>query len=372
MSGPLLGLRIVEMAGIGPGPFAAMMLADHGAEVIRIERPWSSSDPDAALGRSDASDPVMRSRVVLELDLKCPDDVVKLRALLGTADGLIEGFRPGVMERLGLGPDVLLADNPLLVYGRMTGWGQTGPMASVAGHDINYIAVAGVLGAMGRSGEPPVPPLNVVGDYGGGGMLLAFGMVAALLAVRNGGKGQVIDCAIADGSALLMAKMWGARARGGWREQRGSNLIDSGAPFYDAYETADGQFVAIGAIEAKFYALLRDRLGLADDPELDIRDDRSLWPRQKAKFAEAVRRRTRDELCEIFAGLDACVAPVLTLSECLQHPYHVARQTFLTVNGISQPAPAPRYSATPCSQPAEASRPRTNEWFEAQGIPLTN
>jgi alpha-methylacyl-CoA racemase len=372
MAGPLTGLRIVEMAGIGPGPFAAMMLADHGAEVIRIERPWSSSDSDAALGRSDASDPVMRSRVVLEFDLKAPDDLAKLRALVQTADGLIEGYRPGVMERLGLGPDVLLADNPSLIYGRMTGWGQTGPMAPVAGHDINYIALAGVLGAMGRAGAPPVPPLNLVGDYGGGGMLLAFGMVAALLAVRNGGKGQVIDCAIADGSALLMAKMWGARTRGGWQERRGSNLIDSGAPFYDAYETADGQFVAIGAIEAKFYTVLRDRLGVADDPELDIRDDRSLWPRQKAKLAAVVRRHTRAELCEIFDGFDACLSPVLTLSECLEHPQNVARGTFLTVNGVSQPAPAPRYSVTLCSQPMEACRPQTDEWLKAQGIPLPN
>jgi alpha-methylacyl-CoA racemase len=349
-----------------------MMLADHGAEVIRIERPWSPSDPKEPLARSDPRDPIMRSRVFIPLDLKSTGDIAKLRALLRKADGLIEGYRPGVMERLGLGPDVLLAENPALVYGRMTGWGQTGPSAQLAGHDINYIAAAGVLGTLGRAGAPPVPPLNLLGDYGGGGMLLAFGMVAALLAVRNGGKGQVIDCAITDGSALLMAKIWGALARGSWREQLGSNLVDSGAPCYDVYETADGQFVAIGAIEARFYTILRERLRIADDPELDIRDDRSLWPAQKAKLAAAVRRHSRAELCKIFEGSDACVSPVLTMTECLEHPHHVTRQTFITVNGVPQPAPAPRYSATPCSLPTEGLRPSVIEWFEAQGIEVQN
>jgi alpha-methylacyl-CoA racemase len=314
----------------------------------------------------------MRSRVMLELDLKSPAGVSSLRALLKTADGLIEGFRPGVMERLGLGPDVLLADNPALVFGRMTGWGQTGPLAPRAGHDINSIAVGGVLGAIGRAGDPPVPPLNLVGDYGGGGMMLAFGMVAALLAVRNGGKGQVIDCAISDGAALLMARMWGARDRGIWREQRGANIVDSGAPYYEVYETADGRFVAVGAIEERFYATLRRRLGLADDPQLDNRDDPSAWPEQKVKFAAAVRSHSRDELCAIFEDVDACVSPVLTLTECLEHPHHVARQTFVTVGGVPQPAPAPRYSATPCPQPSEASRPDAREWLEAQRIAAPN
>ncbi|MGK2911170.1 MAG: CaiB/BaiF CoA transferase family protein [Sphingobium sp.] len=367
MAGPLAGIRIVEIAGIGPGPFAGMMLADHGAEVIRIERPGTPHDP---------FDPLLRSRTTLTLDLKSPEDIARLRSLVSSAHGLIEGFRPGVMERLGLGPEVLLADNPALVYGRMTGWGQSGPLASRAGHDINYIAVSGTLGALGRAGEQPTPPINLVGDFGGGGMLLAFGIVSALLAVRNGAPGQVIDCAMSDGAALLMAMMWGFRGQGSWSEERGTNLLDTGAPYYDTFETADGQYVAIGAIEPQFYAILREKFGLSADPLLDSQDDRSLWPMQKVRIAEAVRAYTRDELCALFEGTDACVTPVLSMTESLAHPHNIARKTFITLNGYAQPAPAPRYSVMPCASPTAGTRPNSWGWTDAaarpKGTPSSN
>lgn len=342
MAGPLSGIRIIEMAGIGPGPFCGMMLADHGAEVIRVERPGSVTR---------ASDPLLRSRKSVVLDLKSPDDVARLRALCQSADGLIEGYRPGVMERLGLGPDVLLADNPKLVYGRMTGWGQDGPLSALAGHDINYIAISGVLGACGRAGSQPTAPLNLVGDFGGGGMLLAMGMVSALLGVRMGAPGQVVDCAMTDGSALLMSMMWGYRASGRWKDERGVNLFDSGAPFYDTYETADGRYVAIGSIEPQFYAGLRTALGIAADPLFDRQMDEDLWPRQKARLAEIFRARTRDEWCAALDGADICFSPVLEMTECTSDPHNVARGTFIEVGGVVQPAPAPRYSATPCAVP---------------------
>jgi alpha-methylacyl-CoA racemase len=347
------------MAGIGPGPFAGMMLADHGAEIIRIERPGTPLDP---------WDPLLRSRTRLALDLKNPDDVTRLRALLRTADGLIEGFRPGVMERLGLGPDVLLTDNPKLVFGRMTGWGQDGPLAPLAGHDINYISISGVLGMLGRAGEQPNPPINLVGDFGGGGMLLAFGMVSALLAVKGGADGQVVDCAMTEGAALLSSMMWGFRGNGSWREERGVNLLDTGAPYYDTYETADGDYVAIGSIEPQFYAILRDRLELAEDADLDVQDDPALWPAQKLKIATAVRRFTKGELCRRLDGTDACFTPILTMTEALSHPHNVARQTFVQVNGVDQPAPAPRYSGTPCAAPHAGVRPDVPAWFVEQGL----
>jgi len=342
MPGPLAGIRIVELAGIGPGPFCGMMLADHGAEVIRIDRPGTTLD---------SRDPLLRSRTALQLNLKSADDIAKLRDLLKTADGMIEGFRPGVIERLGLGPDVLLADNPKLVIGRMTGWGQDGPYAAAAGHDINYIALSGVLGALGRAGEKPTPPINLVGDFGGGAMMLAFGMVSALLAVKNGAPGQVIDCAMTDGSALLMSMMWGFRAQGIWDDARGTNLLDTGAPFYDTYETADGGFVAIGSIEGQFYALLRQALGLAADPLFDSQYDRAQWPAQKARLAEIFRSKTRDEWCASMEASDICFAPVLAWDEVADHPHNKARGTFIEVNGVMQPVPAPRYSATPCDPP---------------------
>ena len=342
MAGPLAGIRIVELAGIGPGPFAAMMLADHGAEVIRVDRPGAAHHPH---------DPLLRSRKSIVLDLKDPGDVAALRDLCRNADGLIEGYRPGVMERLGLGPDLLLADNPRLVYGRMTGWGQTGSRANAAGHDINYIALSGVLGALGRAGEKPTPPINLAGDFGGGGMMLAFGMVSALLAVRAGGQGQVIDCAMTDGSALLMAMIWGFRADGSWREARGVNLLDTGAPFYDTYETADGGFIALGAIEPQFYARFRARAGIDQDPEFDAQLDAALWSGQKAKLTALFKSRSRAEWCELLDCSDACFAPVLSMSEAIEHPANRERGSFVAVGGDMQPAPAPRYSHTPCDAP---------------------
>lgn len=345
MAGPLSGLRIIELEAIGPVPFAGMMLADHGAEVIRIERPGNSAS---------ASDPLLRSRRTIGLDLKNAGDVVRLVELCGSADALIEGFRPGVLERLGIGPDVLLGLNPRLVIGRMTGWGQDGPLAARAGHDVNYIGLSGTLGALGRAGDKPTPPINLVGDFGGGGMLLAFGIVAALLAVRSGAQGQVVDCAMTDGSALLMAMMWGFRAEGQWSEERGTNLLDTGAPFYDTYETADGRFMAVGAIEPQFYAELRRVLGIVDDSRFDAQMDPSRWPAQKEELARLFKARTRDEWVRLFDGLDACVTPILSMGEALEHPHNVARGTFTAPGGAAQPAPAPRYSSTPCALPAAA------------------
>ncbi|MDB5679476.1 CaiB/BaiF CoA-transferase family protein [Sphingomonas bacterium] len=335
MAAPLTGIRVVELAGIGPGPFCGMMLADHGAEVIRIDRPGATLNP---------RDPLLRGRAAMQLDLKSPGDIAKLRDLVKTADGLIEGFRPGVMERLGIGPDVLLGDNPKLVIGRMTGWGQDGPYAPAAGHDINYIALSGVLGAIGRAGEKPVPPINLIGDFGGGAMMLAFGMVSGLLAVRNGAPGQVIDCAMTDGSALLMGMMWGFRASGMWTDERGVNMLDGGAPFYDVYETADGGFVSIGSIEPQFYALLREKLGIDGDPLFDAQFDRAQWPAQKERLTAIFKSRTRDEWCAAMEGSDVCFAPVLSMAEAAAHPHNVARGTFIEQHGVMQPAPAPRFS----------------------------
>lgn len=347
MPGPLTGIRIVEMAGIGPGPFAGMMLADHGAEVIRIERA-GAKDPRAA------RDPLLRSRTTIALDLKSPEGIAAVRDLVRSADGLIEGFRPGVMERLGLGPNVLLADNPRLVYGRMTGWGQTGPLAPAAGHDINYIALSGALHAFGHAGERPTPPINMVGDFGGGAMMLAFGMLAALLHVQRGGEGQVVDCAMTDGSALLMAMIWGFRAQGMWGGARGENLLDTGAHFYDSYETADGKYVSIGSIEPQFYALLRDKAGLVEDADFDAQLDPRRWPALKAKLAALFRTRTRDEWCALMEGTDICFAPVLDFDEAVAHPHNVARGTFVEAGGVVQPAPAPRYSGLTLTPPRMA------------------
>lgn len=342
MPGPLHGIRIIEMAGLGPGPFCAMMLADHGAEVIRIERQGSNLD---------AFDPLLRSRTVIRLDLKSEEGRQKVRELVRDADGLVEGFRPGVMERLGLGPDSLLAENPNLIYGRMTGWGQHGQFAERAGHDINYISISGALHMIGRKDEAPVPPINLVGDFGGGGMMLAFGMVSALLAVKNGGKGQVIDAAMTDGSALLTASMWGFRAINFWNDERGTNMLDGGAPFYDVYETADGKHMSVGSIEPQFYALLLEHTGLSDDPLFAAQMDVNQWPAQKARLTEVFRTRTRDEWAAIFAPLDACVAPVLGMNDALKAEHNIQRNTFIEVGGVTQPAPAPRYSQTPCDTP---------------------
>ena len=341
--GPLAGIRIIELAGIGPGPFAGMMLADHGAEVIRVDRPGA---------RIDARDPLLRSRTLIGVDLKSPDGVAVVRDLCRNADGLIEGFRPGVTERLGLGPDVLLADNPKLVYGRMTGWGQTGPYAHAAGHDINYIALAGALHAFGRAGEKQTPPINMVGDFGGGGMMLAFGMTAALLHAAKTGEGQVIDAAMTDGAAVLMSMIWGFRANGMWSDDRGTNLLDTAAHFYDSYETADGRWIAIGSIEPQFYAELRALTGLAADPDFDAQMDRAAWGPLKAKLTALFLTKSRDEWCALMEMTDVCFAPVLTMAEAPAHPHNAARGTFIETGGVIQPAPAPRYSASTTAAPA--------------------
>lgn len=345
MPGPLQGIRIIELAGIGPAPFAGMMLADHGAEVIRIERPGA---------RLDAKDPLLRSRRMMALDLKSADGVQAVLALASTAHGLIEGFRPGVLERLGLGPEALHAANPALVIGRMTGWGQTGPYAQAAGHDINYIALAGALHGFGRAGEKPTPPINMVGDFGGGGMMLAFGMVSALLHAQKTGEGQVIDCAMTDGAATLMSMIWGFRAHGMWRDARGTNLLDTGAHMYDTYETSDGQWISIGSLEPQFYAELRVRAGLAEDPDFDAQMDSRAWPALKAKLTALFQQKTRDEWCALMEMTDVCFAPVLSMAEAPAHPHNAARQTFIEVDGVMQPAPSPRYSLTQTDTPTMA------------------
>jgi alpha-methylacyl-CoA racemase len=345
MAGPLAGIRIVEFAGIGPGPFCAMMLADHGADVIRIERPG---------GRLDPRDALSRGRRSIVIDTKTPGGLAVARDLCRTADGLIEGFRPGVMERLGLGPDMLLADNPKLIFGRMTGWGQYGPLAQAAGHDINYIALSGVLHTIGRAGERPVPPVNYVGDFGGGAMMLAFGMVSALLAVKMGARGQVIDCAMTDGSALLAGMSWHMFAAGMNIDAPGTNLLDGAAPFYDTYECADGKWVAIGSIEPQFYALLRHHAGVSDDRAFDAQHDRAHWPALKATLAAIFITKTRDDWAAIMEATDICFAPVLSMAEAPAHPHNRARDTFITVAGAVQPAPAPRYSVTQTAVPQAA------------------
>ena len=354
MGGPLAGLRIVEFAGIGPGPFCGMMLADHGAEVIRIDRASGGRGGTQPVSTKDV---LARGRRSIALNLKSEEGIALARKLCAGADGLIEGFRPGVMERLGLGPDVLLADNPKLVYGRMTGWGQTGPYAPYAGHDINYIALAGALAHFGRAGEKPTPPINMVGDFGGGGMMLAFGMVSALLSVARGGEGQVIDAAMTDGTAVLMGMIHGMANQGLWREELGANMLDTGAHFYDVYETADGKFVSIGSIEPQFYAELRARVGLADDPAFDAQMNPAAWPELKEKLAAIFRRKTRAEWDEALEHSDVCYAPVLTMSEAREHPHNTARGTFVDVAGSPQPSPAPRYSRTATAKPAPAPMP---------------
>ena len=351
MSGTLDGLTIIELGGIGPAPFCGMMLADHGAEVVLVHRPGAAPDPRDPLNRS-------RARLV-EADLKTPEGAALVRDLARSADGLIEGFRPGVMERLGLGPDVLLADNPRLVYGRMTGWGQDGPLASAPGHDIDYIAVSGALHAFGRTGEKPTPPINMVGDFGGGGMLLAFGMVAGLLKAQRTGRGDVIDCAMTDGSSLLMSMIWGFRQNLpaplppslAWRDERGVNLLDTGAPFYEVYETKDAKYVAVGAIEPAFYIALMRLTGLGGDPDFAMPFDPAQWPRLKAKLAAVFRTRTRDDWCSDPDAQAACVAPVLSLSEAPDHPHNRAREAFVTAQGVVQPAPAPRFRDSPGRRP---------------------
>lgn len=340
--GPLAGIRVIEIAGIGPGPFCAMLLADMGADVLRIDR---TADSDLGLPRDPRFDLLNRGRRSVALNLKKPEGVATALRLIGQADALIEGFRPGVMERLGLGPDVCLGRNPKLVYGRMTGWGQDGPLAEAAGHDINYIALTGALHAIGRVGGPPVPPLNLVGDFGGGALYLAFGIGCALVEARQSGQGQVVDAAMTDGAASLMTMFYGFRAQGLWQDVRGANLLDSGAPWYDVYETKDAKYVAIGSIEGRFYAELIRRLGLEGEA-LPKQYDLKRWPELRARFAARFREKTRDEWCAAMEGSDVCFAPVLTLEEAPKHPHNAARGTFVEVDGIVQPAPAPRFSRT--------------------------
>lgn len=347
MAGPLSGIRIIEFAGIGPGPFCGMMLADNGAEVIRIDRP---SGERGGAGSMVGKDVLNRNRKSIAIDLKSADGVALARRLCAGSDGLIEGFRPGVMERLGLGPDILLAENPKLIFGRMTGWGQEGPYAKAAGHDINYISLAGALHHFGRAGEKPTPPINMVGDFGGGGMMLAFGMASALLHVANGGKGQVIDCAMTDGAAVLMGMIHSMRNAGRWSDDRGRNMLDTGAHFYDTYECADGNYISIGAIEPQFYAQLRDLAGLSD-PAFDAQMDPRAWPDLKDRIAQVFKAKTRDEWCVIMEHTDVCFAPVLSIPEAAEHPHNRHRRTFSHVNGDLQPSPAPRFSETPQSEP---------------------
>ncbi|HTO70835.1 MAG TPA: CaiB/BaiF CoA-transferase family protein [Myxococcota bacterium] len=359
--GPLAGIRILEIAGIGPGPYCAMVLADMGAEVLRVERAANAAPGDARF------DLLSRGRRSIAVDLKRAEGVAAVLRLCERADGLLEGFRPGVMERLGLGPDVCLARNPRLVYGRMTGFGQTGPLAQAAGHDINYIALAGALAPLGRRGAPPTPPLNLVGDFGGGGLLLAFGMTCALLERVKSGRGQVVDAAMVDGAAALMTVFHGAQQSGFWKEERGANMLDTGSHFYDAYETSDGEFVAIGAIEPQFYAELLNRIGV-DPKSLPPQMDRARWPEAKDALAKVFRTKTRAEWCALLEGSDACFAPVLSMSEARRHPHNVARGAFVDVAGVAQPRPAPRFSRTdsevsrPPARPGEHTDEALRDW----------
>ena len=338
--GPLSGYKVVELAGIGPGPFCAMMLSDMGAEVLRVDR---RGDADLGLDVDPRFSVLDRGRRSVAIDLKTTAGVGAVKRLIAGTDALIEGFRPGVMERLGLGPDECFALNPRLVYGRMTGWGQEGPMAHAAGHDINYIALAGVLHSIGPRGGRPVPPLNLVGDFGGGGMYLAFGVVCALLEATRSGQGQVVDAAMVDGAASLAAAIFGLRAMGVWNDTRGDNILDSGAPWYDVYETRDGKYVAIGSIEKRFYQELLDRAGLAGEP-LPPQRDKTRWPELRARLTDVFKQKTRDEWCAAMEGSDVCFAPVLSMAEAAQHPHNAARGTFVEVDGVAQPAPAPRFS----------------------------
>ncbi|MEW6210240.1 MAG: CaiB/BaiF CoA-transferase family protein [Acidobacteriota bacterium] len=360
--GPLKGIRIVEIAGIGPGPFCAMMLADMGADVIRIDRIH-------AAGATAKWNVLNRNRPSIAADLKKPEGVELVLKLTEKADAIIEGFRPGVMERLGLGPDRCFERNPKLIYGRMTGWGQTGPLVAAAGHDINYIALTGALHSIGRRGEGPVPPLNLIGDFGGGGLLLAFGVVCGLLEARSSGRGQVIDAAMTDGSALLMAMMYGLKAAHRWSNERGANLLDSGAHFYDVYQCADGKWIALGSIEPQFYELLLEKTGITDadfQSQMDARE----WPRLKEKLATVIKTKTRDEWRELMEGTDVCFAPVLDMDEAPFHAHNRERGTFIEVAGVMQPAPAPRFSRTQPETPSSPDRvgQRTREVLSLWGM----
>ena len=369
--GPLSGIKVVEFEAIGPGPFCGMMLADMGADVLVVDRAGAS---DLGLKRERWFDTMMRGRRSVTLDMKSRGGTQAALELVGKADVLLEGFRPGVMERLGLGPEAALAKNPRLVYARMTGWGQDGPWAPLAGHDINYISLAGALAGIGQKDGPPIPPLNLVGDFGGGGMLLAFGIASALVEAHRSGKGQVVDAAMVEGASVLAAMFHGMLAAKKWNEQRGTNRLDTGAPWYDTYACKDGQYVAIGSIEPKFYAELLSRLGV-DPASLPAQNDPAGWPAIRERFTAVFATRTRDEWCAVFEGSDACFSPVLTWTEARAHPHNVARGSFVEVGGVPQPAPAPRFSRTPGAvrrpppERGQGGREALSDWgFDAQGI----
>ena len=364
MSGPLSGIKIVELAGIGPSPYACMLLADAGAEIIRLERSSGGASPTDSWYDVSA-----RSRPSVGIDLKHPEGKALALELIASADAVIEGYRPGVAERLGLGPEDCWAVNERIVFGRMTGWGQDGPLANRAGHDINYISIAGALWPIGRKGDRPVPPLNLIGDFGGGGMLLAFGMCAALLEAKTSGKGQVVDAAMVDGAASLMTFIFGFRSAGMWEDERGTNMLDTGAHFYEVYETSDGGFMAVGAIERQFYALLLEGLGLNPD-DLPSQQDRLQWPAMKDRFAAIFKTKTRDEWTAIFEDTDACTTPVLSPAEVAQHRHNIARNSFQTIGGALQPGPAPRFSRTPSAITSQGAPPgaHTEAGLSAWGI----
>ena len=363
--GPLSGVRVIEIASLAPAPFGCMILADLGADVLRVDRA-ERCGPHAPLPR----DPLSRGRRSIGLNLKDPAAVDLLLQLTEDADVLVEGFRPGVAERLGFGPEKCAQRNPRLIFARMTGWGQDGPLSPTAGHDIDYIAISGALSIVGRAGQAPVPPVNLLGDFGGGGMLLALGILAALVERAGTGQGQVVDAAMVDGSALLTSFLYGMRAAGTWQDKRGSNLLDGGAPFYDTYATSDGEYVAVGALEPQFYAALLRGLGLAD-AGLPDQHDRSGWPLLRQRFADTFAQRTRAEWERVFAGTDACVSPVLSLAEAPAHPHAVARKAFVAVGDITQPAPAPRFDRTPAGVPAPPPRPGADTDAVLTGLGLS-
>ena len=368
MAGPLQGIKVLEIAGIGPGPFAAMLLADLGADVLRIDR---ADRVSATTPEWPNLDVLNRGRRSVGIDLKSEAGVEALLELVEQADVLIEGFRPGVTERLGFGPDVCLARNERLVYGRMTGWGQDGPYAQAAGHDINYIALAGALESIGRAGEPPLPPLNLVGDFGGGGMFLVVGVLGALVERQRSGQGQVVDAAMVDGAAILMTMFHAFRAMGIWADERGTNLLDTGAHFYEVYETADAKFVSVGSIEPQFYAQLVELSGLGADGDLPHQMDKGQWPSLKERLAAIFKTKTRDEWCAVMEHTDVCFAPVLSMVEAPAHPHNVHRQTFVEVDGVTQPAPAPRFSRTPgeIQRPPAHPGQHTDEALADWGMP---
>jgi alpha-methylacyl-CoA racemase len=367
-TGPLSGVRVIELAGIGPGPYAGMMLADMGADVLRVDRA-------SAVGSQGGqrTDILGRGRRSVGIDLKHPEGRDAVLRLVESADALIEGFRPGVTERLGLGPDDCLARNPKLVYGRMTGWGQEGPYAPTAGHDINYIALSGTLSLIGRKGAPPTPPVNIIGDFGGGGMFLAFGVVCGILEASRSGQGQVVDAAMVDGAAVLAAMVWGFKAGGGWGE-RGTNLLDTGAWYYDVFETSDGGWISLGSLEPQFFAEMIRITGLAADVDgggpIPPQGDKATWPAAKDRLAAIIRTKSRDEWCALMEGTDVCFAPVLDLDEAAAHPHHVQRSTFVEVDGVMQPAPAPRFSRTPGAirSSAPAAGEHTDEALSSWGL----